>query len=240
MRGGCRAKARARSSAGTANLFYRLLGRLSSVDDPGRCRRFPADRPQGARCLPARCRSSDRFVRGMVAWLGFRQTEVAFHRLPRAAGETKYPLWKMIRLARERSARASPMPHCVWRSGWGSASPAWRCSMGLTVIGLVAGARRPGRRVVLDGGHRFLPVRRQHADDRHRRPLRRTHPRRGEAPAALRGRHKGRLRSRSRGARPWGRTCRGFEKRWIRHYRAGVGRSGNGPCRLCTTATSSA
>ena len=34
----------------------------------------------------------DRFVRGMFAWLGFRQTEVTFHRPPRAAGETKYPL----------------------------------------------------------------------------------------------------------------------------------------------------
>jgi dolichol-phosphate mannosyltransferase len=41
----------------------------------------------------------DRFVRGMFAWLGFRQTEVAFHRLPRLAGETKYPLLKMLRLA---------------------------------------------------------------------------------------------------------------------------------------------
>src|SRR5581483_1227003 len=37
--------------------------------------------------------------RGMFAWLGFRQTEVAFHRLPRLAGETKYPFWKMLRLA---------------------------------------------------------------------------------------------------------------------------------------------
>jgi len=41
----------------------------------------------------------ERFVRGMFAWLGFRQTEVAFHRLPRLAGETKYPLFKMLRLA---------------------------------------------------------------------------------------------------------------------------------------------
>ena len=38
-------------------------------------------------------------MRGMFAWLGFRQTEVAFHRQPRLAGETKYPLLKMLRLA---------------------------------------------------------------------------------------------------------------------------------------------
>src|SRR4029077_1170949 len=47
------------------------------------------------RQLPER----DLFVRGMIAWLGFRQTEVTFHRLERVAGETKYPLFKMTRLA---------------------------------------------------------------------------------------------------------------------------------------------
>ena len=41
----------------------------------------------------------DRFVRGMFGWMGFKQTEVAFERAARAAGETKYPFWKMMRLA---------------------------------------------------------------------------------------------------------------------------------------------
>ena len=41
----------------------------------------------------------DRFVRGMFAWLGFKQTAVEFHRPARAAGETKYPFFKMIKLA---------------------------------------------------------------------------------------------------------------------------------------------
>ena len=41
----------------------------------------------------------DRFVRGMFAWIGFRQAVVKFHRPPRAAGETKYSLAKMLRLA---------------------------------------------------------------------------------------------------------------------------------------------
>jgi glycosyltransferase involved in cell wall biosynthesis len=44
-------------------------------------------------------REKDRFVRGMFAWMGFRQTTVGFHRLERAAGTTKYPLKKMLRLA---------------------------------------------------------------------------------------------------------------------------------------------
>jgi dolichol-phosphate mannosyltransferase len=41
----------------------------------------------------------DRFVRGMFAWIGFRQAVVKFHRPSRAAGETKYSLAKMARLA---------------------------------------------------------------------------------------------------------------------------------------------
>jgi dolichol-phosphate mannosyltransferase len=82
----------------TASLFYKLLGRLSSVDiprDAGDFRLVDRKVVEAFRAMP----EQDRFVRGMFAWLGFRQTEVAFHRLPRLAGETKYPLWKMLRLA---------------------------------------------------------------------------------------------------------------------------------------------
>jgi len=82
----------------TASLFYRLLARLSSVDiprDTGDFRLIDRKVLKAFRAMPER----DRFVRGMFAWLGFRQTEVAFHRLPRPAGETKYSLFKMLRLA---------------------------------------------------------------------------------------------------------------------------------------------
>ena len=82
----------------TASLFYKLLGRLSSVDIPrdvGDFRLIDRKVVEAFRAMP----EQDRFVRGMFAWLGFKQAEVAFHRLPRLAGETKYPLWKMLRLA---------------------------------------------------------------------------------------------------------------------------------------------
>lgn len=82
----------------TASLFYRLLGRISSVDIPADVGDFRlVDRKvlDAFRDMP----EQDRFVRGMFAWLGFRQTEVTFHRPSRAAGETKYPFWKMLRLA---------------------------------------------------------------------------------------------------------------------------------------------
>jgi dolichol-phosphate mannosyltransferase len=82
----------------TAKLFYGLLARFSSVAIPNEVGDFRlVDRVvlEAFRTMPER----DRFVRGMFAWLGFRQTFVEFERPPRAAGETKYPIWKMARLA---------------------------------------------------------------------------------------------------------------------------------------------
>ena len=82
----------------TASCFYKLLGRLSSVEiprDAGDFRLIDRRVLEAFRAMP----EQDRYVRGMFAWLGFRQTAVSFHRPPRAAGETKYPLWKMLRLA---------------------------------------------------------------------------------------------------------------------------------------------
>jgi glycosyltransferase involved in cell wall biosynthesis len=81
-----------------ANLFYKLLGRLSPIEIPRNVGDFRlVDRKvvDSFRAMPER----DRFVRGMFAWLGFKQTIVTFHRPPRAAGETKYPLAKQLRLA---------------------------------------------------------------------------------------------------------------------------------------------
>jgi dolichol-phosphate mannosyltransferase len=82
----------------TADLFYRLLGRLSDIDIPrnvGDFRLVDRRALDAFLAMPER----DRFVRGMFAWIGFRQAVVQFHRPPRAAGETKYSLTKMLRLA---------------------------------------------------------------------------------------------------------------------------------------------
>lgn len=82
----------------SASLFYRTLSTLSSVDIPrdvGDFRLVDARVVQAIRSMPER----DRFLRGMFAWVGFRQTLVQFDRPERAAGETKYPLKKMLRLA---------------------------------------------------------------------------------------------------------------------------------------------
>ncbi|MBV9556864.1 MAG: glycosyltransferase family 2 protein [Pseudolabrys sp.] len=82
----------------TAGLFYRFLGRLSAIEIPGEVGDFRlVDRQalDAFRAMP----EHDRFVRGMFAWLGFRAAEVAFRRPARAAGDSKYPLRKMVRLA---------------------------------------------------------------------------------------------------------------------------------------------
>ncbi|MGE5535006.1 MAG: glycosyltransferase family 2 protein, partial [Acidobacteriota bacterium] len=99
----------------TAHLFYRIIGRISSVKIPADVGDF---RLIDRKVLTAfqQMPEQDRFVRGMISWLGFRQTEVTFHRLERAAGETKYPLWKMMRLALNAALGFSdaPLRLAVW------------------------------------------------------------------------------------------------------------------------------
>jgi dolichol-phosphate mannosyltransferase len=55
-------------------------------------------------------RESHRFVRGMVSWVGFKQTEVLYDRPGRFAGETKYPLRKMVRFALDGITSFSILP----------------------------------------------------------------------------------------------------------------------------------
>jgi dolichol-phosphate mannosyltransferase len=55
-------------------------------------------------------RELHRFLRGMVAWVGYPQTCVCYERRPRAAGVTKYPLWKMFRLAWTAAVSFSALP----------------------------------------------------------------------------------------------------------------------------------
>lgn len=93
----------------SAWLFYRLMRALIYKD-------LPVDtgdyRLVSRRFLDAlnHMRETHRFLRGMVAWVGFPQTAVPFVRPPRAAGETKYPLTKMLRFAWTAAISFSPLP----------------------------------------------------------------------------------------------------------------------------------
>ena len=82
----------------TAALFYRLIRRITNVDIPVDTGDF---RLMDRRVVEVvrRMRERHRFLRGMVAWVGFRQTGVPYQRAPRFAGETKYPLRKMLKFA---------------------------------------------------------------------------------------------------------------------------------------------
>jgi polyisoprenyl-phosphate glycosyltransferase len=82
----------------TATLFYGLQRRLAEIDQPVEVGDF---RLVDRRALNAflQMRERNRYVRGMFSWVGFRQTAVPYVRASRAAGQSKYPLRKMVRLA---------------------------------------------------------------------------------------------------------------------------------------------
>jgi len=82
----------------TAHGFYRLLSRATEVDipvDAGDFRLISRRALDALLAMPEQAR----FIRGMVAWIGFKQVPVPYAREERFAGETKYPLRKMIRFA---------------------------------------------------------------------------------------------------------------------------------------------
>lgn len=82
----------------TAHAFYRFFNLLSETPipvDTGDFRLISRNVVDTIRAMPER----ERFVRGMVSWAGFRQVPVHYNRSPRAAGQTKYPLVKMLRFA---------------------------------------------------------------------------------------------------------------------------------------------
>jgi dolichol-phosphate mannosyltransferase len=82
----------------TAKAFYRMLSLLTDIEipqDTGDFRLIDRKVADAFRSMPER----SRFIRGMIAWLGFRQTPIEYERDARFAGETKYPLKKMLKLA---------------------------------------------------------------------------------------------------------------------------------------------
>ena len=82
----------------TAKLYYRLLRKLSKIDIPVDTGDFRlVDRSALDAFLSMR--EGHRFVRGMFTWVGYKQIGVEFEREERFAGETNYPLRKMLRLA---------------------------------------------------------------------------------------------------------------------------------------------
>jgi dolichol-phosphate mannosyltransferase len=94
---------------GTATLFYGLMRR--AVDERlksqvGDFRLFSRAAVHALRTF----REQHRFMRGLVAWLGLREAVIPFQRPARAAGTTKYPVWKMMRFAWTAISSFSALP----------------------------------------------------------------------------------------------------------------------------------
>lgn len=82
----------------TAKIFYRTLRALTNVDIPADTGDFRLIDRKVCDVLKG-LKEKNRFVRGLVSWIGFRQTSVEFVREERFAGVTKYPLKRMLRFA---------------------------------------------------------------------------------------------------------------------------------------------
>jgi dolichol-phosphate mannosyltransferase len=93
----------------SAKLFYRMLRQLSDVDIPADTGDFRLMTRRSLDILNSMPEQS-RFVRGMVSWIGLRQVPLLYDRDARFAGETKYPLWKMVRFATDAITGFSIVP----------------------------------------------------------------------------------------------------------------------------------
>jgi dolichol-phosphate mannosyltransferase len=82
----------------TAAFFYRFLRNMTSVDIPADVGDFRLIDRKVCNTMK-QIREKNRFIRGLVSWSGYKQTAVEYVREERFAGETKYPLKKMIKFA---------------------------------------------------------------------------------------------------------------------------------------------
>ncbi len=107
----------------TAMAFYRLLRAVTDVDipvDTGDFRLIDRSVADALKQLPER----NRYVRGLMSWVGFKQTALEFERSERFAGTTKYPLKKMLKLAMDgiMSFSFKPLKIATWLGSFISAA----------------------------------------------------------------------------------------------------------------------
>jgi glycosyltransferase involved in cell wall biosynthesis len=93
----------------TASLFYRIIYRITDVNIPLDTGDFRLMDRKVVNVLN-RMRERHRFLRGMSAWVGFRQVGVYYKRAARYSGETKYPIKKMVKFASDAVTSFSYFP----------------------------------------------------------------------------------------------------------------------------------
>ena len=170
----------------TASLFYRLIRRIANVDIPVDTGDFRLLDRRAADALRG-MREQHRYVRGLAAWIGFRSAAVPYQRRARHAGETKYPLRRMLKFALDGITNFSYLPLQL-------ATYAGFLVAGLSLAGiLLAIVLRldPGPRPHRAGHHpgqRPLPGWHPAHLPGHHRGVPGAHLRRGQGPAPLRRR----------------------------------------------------
>jgi polyisoprenyl-phosphate glycosyltransferase len=93
----------------TAKLFYRLINKMCAIDipyDTGDFRLISKLVIKNIKLM----REKHRFIRGMIPWIGFKNIAFEYHREERFAGDTKYPLKKMIKFAKDAIFSFSSTP----------------------------------------------------------------------------------------------------------------------------------
>ncbi len=93
----------------TASAFYRILRSFTNIEIPVDVGDFRLMSSRAADQL-RNLREKDRFIRGLVSWIGFRQIGLPYERDERLAGETKYPYRKMIKFALDGITSFSNVP----------------------------------------------------------------------------------------------------------------------------------
>ncbi len=93
----------------TANWFYRIINSMSKIDIPKDTGDY---RLMSRKCYLAvnQLREQNRFMKGLFAWVGFKQKQLYFEREPRAAGNTKWNYNKLWRFALDGITSFSYMP----------------------------------------------------------------------------------------------------------------------------------
>ena len=128
----------------SASAFYRLINRMSDVPIPLDTGDFRLIDRRVAEVL-GRMPERARFIRGMVSWAGYRQFAFPYERHARFAGETKYPLGKMLRFALDAVTSFSTVPlRLATYMGFASAAVAMLGIVVALVVRLLTKAWVPG------------------------------------------------------------------------------------------------
>lgn len=93
----------------TAKVFYRFLSSMTNIDIPTDTGDFRLIDRQVCDAMKT-IKEKNRYIRGLVSWVGFKQTSVEYVREERFAGETKYPLKKMLKFASDAITSFSDKP----------------------------------------------------------------------------------------------------------------------------------